>query len=372
MMKRKYFMFIPILVTVMIEVSGCGFSPHTYYPAVSPEESIRSVSTIDVNEYTVTGKRNLYFKEIPHAIVVDGLEETEMTLAFCPNVTDIKAVYGYYDLQDFVKPQFKGKLADVKALKSGQINKELVLTMKPDLLIAEQCSFMPKSLGNTDFWNTRGIKTYVPVNTNSPGKHIISEKIETEFAYIKDFGKLFGQEEKANQYVDDAQKTLEFFQNNHDKTQPVQNVMIIENFGGSIASYDRTKLGGDIVTRLGGKISETKPLIGKEELLGRDPDVLFIVCSDGDHGECLKRFCQNPEFKKMTAIKNHRVYSIELETMYAPGIRVKDGIEKIGLGLYPELSEKYWVTQNSTINPSYINWLKYKSMDDFEANGGGE
>ena len=337
-------------------ISGCGlFNSSSDNSNISIAKN--EVKTISVENYSVTGTTTIKFDKTPQKVIVAGLEETEMVLAFC-NPENIKAVYGYYNLEDFLKPQYKDKLKEVTVLQRGQINTENIMAMQPDLLIAEQCSYQPSSLRSTKLWNDRGIKTYVPMNTNSPAKHLIPEDIETEYQYIADFGVMFNKRELANQFIQDAKDAMAFFQSYKENANGnAPTVMIVEQYSKEIASYDKSKLGGKIVTALGGNIPETAPLIGKEELRAIDPDVLFIVCSDADHGQCKQRLCGNPLFKELKAVRNGRVHSLELETIYAPGIRIKDGIEKIGLSLYPETKEEYLKTQVNTINPSYDSWF---------------
>lgn len=355
-MRRPLKSLAIVLSASLFMISGCGLfnssSDNSNTPIANNE-----VKTISVENYSVTGTTTIKFDRPPQQVVVAGLEETEMVLAFC-DPENIKAVYGYNNLEDFLKPQYKDKLKEVTVLQRGQINTENIMAMQPDLLIAEQCSFQPSSLRSTKIWNDRGIKTYVPINTNSPAKHLIPEDIETEYQYISDFGVMFNKRELSNKFIEDAKNTMAFFQSYKENANGnAPTVMIVEQFSKEIASYDKSKLGGKIVTALGGNIPETAPLIGKEELRAIDPDVLFIVCSDADHGKCKQRLCDNPLFQELKAVRNGRVYSLELETIYGPGIRIKDGIEKIGLSLYPETKEEYLKTQENTINPSYDSWF---------------
>ena len=346
-----------IFTTAVLGFSGCGFNSSTDR-SIDNSSNNKTVKTVDVDNYTVTGERFLTFDTPPKKVIVSGLEETEMVLAFA-RTDSICAVYGYYDLKDFVKPQYKSKLDGLRILQRGQVNTENIMAMQPDLIIAEQCSFVPASLRSTKLWQERGIKTYVPINTNSPTKHLLSEDIETEYAYIADFGKIFNNRELADAIIQDAKDTMSFFEK-YGKSQNDSNptVLIVEQFGKEIASYDKTKLGGKIVTQLGGHIPETAPLIGQEELRAINPDILFVVCSDGDKGKCRTRLISSPIFQELNAVKDNHVYSLELETVYAPGLRIKDGIEKIGLSLYPTARETYLATQENTINPSYDDWFE--------------
>lgn len=359
---KKIFYAYMMSIFMLFFSSGCGGSGTANSGEI--KNDIKYVPNISVENYLVTGNNIQKFSSVPKRVLAVGMGETEMVLAFC-DTERIVGVYGFNDLHDFLKPQYKDKLNQVKKLSVGEINLERVLELNPDLIVAEQCSYLPKSLLSTSFWNQRNINTYVPVSSNSPEKHIRPESIDDEIQYIKDFGIIFEKEELADRFIDNINKTLAFFDEHRQEKKQLR-VMVVENFGQTIASYDKTKLAGQIVLRLGGDIPETKPIIGKEDLLREDPDILFVVCSDGSHGKSLQFFTDDPVFRNMKCMKNKSVYSIELESIYCPGIRIKDGIEIIGLAMYPELKNAYEKTDINSINPTYKEWLAYKEMADLE------
>lgn len=361
-MKFSDFSFFGILGLCCIILNGCGSNTASFSSTEADAKARRLVKNISVEEYMIKSESIQNFTEQPRRVLTAGMEEVEMTLAFA-NPESIIGVYGFNDLTDYVKPQYKEELQSLNIMKPGELNMERVVSLQPDLIIAEQGSFTSKSLRTTKFWNDRGVRTYVPQNTNNPGKHVQAESIAGEIQYIRDFGTIFHQEEKAERYVTDIQQARNFFQQ-HKTGRP--KVLILEHFGSSIASYDRTKIAGQIAEAVGGYVPETMPLMGEEDVVFEDPDVLFIVCSDGDHGACMRWFIDNPAFQMLKSRRNRRIYSIELENIYAPGIRLKDGIERMGLCLYPELEKSYLETQKNTINPSYSDWLVYKSMDNFD------
>lgn len=358
---KKFYVYM-ISIFMLCFLAGCGV--FNVENSVEKKDDIKYVSNISVETYLVTGSNIQKFSSVLKRVVAVGMGEVEMVLAFC-DTERIVGVYGFNDLYDFLKPQYKEKINQVKILSVGEINPERILELNPDLIVAEQCSYMPASLRSTNFWNQRNINTYVPVSSNSPEKHIRSESIDDEIQYIKDFGIIFEKEELADRFIDNINKTLAFF-DEHRQEQKQLRVMVVENFGQTIASYDKTKLAGQIVLRLGGDVPETKPIIGKEDLLREDPDILFVVCSDGSHGKSLQFFTNDPIFRNMKCMKNKSVYSIELESIYCPGIRIKDGIEIIGLAMYSELKDAYEKTDINSINPTYKEWLVYKEMADLE------
>ena len=322
------------------------------------------IKNISVDDYSVKGENEQNFSEVPQRVIAIGMEEVEMVLAFA-DMDQILGIYGFNDLQDFLKPEYKEKMKGVNILSWGEINRERLIELNPDLIVAEQCSYTPGALQSTDFWNDRNVKTYVPLSSNSPEKHLREETIEAELRYIRDFGRIFRREQRADAFIADIQGVLDFFDENRGN-RPERRVMVVENFGKNIASYDKTKLAGQIITRLGGVVPVTAPIIGKEDIIEENPDILFVVCSDGSHGESMRFFADDPIFREMECIKNSEIYSIELESIYSPGIRIKDGIERIGLGMYPDLRSDYQKLQKDSINPSYIDWLRYKDMSDFK------
>lgn len=358
----KYYECMIIFIIMATFLSGCKETEHYYYPKETIKTGDKIVKNISVKNYLKIGENDQIFQEIPQRVFISGQEEAEMAVVFC-NPENIIGCYTMYDLKKYIKPVYKDKVDTLPIMHYGEVNVERMLQMKPDLIIAQQEAFRPDSLKSTEFWNSRGIKTYVPKNTNSPEKHIYRETIEEELQYIRDFGIIFHKEILADAFIQDIRQTIQFFLTHKDKNKK-RRVMVVEDFGGTIGSYDRTKLAGRIVEALGGESPETLPILGKEDFMKYDPDVLIVVCSDGSHGENMKTFTEDINYRKLKCIKNKAVYSIQLEMMYAPGIRLKDGIECIGLAMYPELEEEYKKTQKNTINHSYLEWLTYRKMED--------
>ena len=133
------------------------------------------------------------------------------------------------------------------------------------LIIAQQCVFIRNRLNNTDYWNERGVKTLVPLNTNTPSKHIIKETVDKEMQFVRDLGAALRVDAKAEAVVNSTYKTIaDINKANASYTKP--KVMIVE-FISSMISYDNTKLVGDMVSRIGGKVAETPPVIGFENVV---------------------------------------------------------------------------------------------------------
>ena len=102
-MRRTLKILAAALTVSLFMISGCGLfnssSDNSNIPIANNE-----VKTISVENYSVTGTTTIKFDRPPQKVIVAGLEETEMVFAFC-DPENIKAVYGYYNLEDFLKPQ---------------------------------------------------------------------------------------------------------------------------------------------------------------------------------------------------------------------------------------------------------------------------
>ena len=85
--------------------------------------------------------------------------------------------------------------------------------------------------------------------------------------------------------------------------------------------------------------------ISAEDLVLANPDAIFMVWYDGysvndvDYAgdQVVKLITENPAFASLDAVKNNRVFAINLSGIYCSGMRTIDGILDVAKNLYPEL-----------------------------------
>ena len=293
------------------------------------------VNNINVDNYFVKGANKQTFDKVPERIIVVGENETEtlLELGAAPNILMAVA----QNKRRYAMRQENWKVFQtLKTCPSGFLNMEYVTSLHPDLIIAQQCVFIRNRLDNTDYWNQRGVKTLVPLNTNTPSKHIILETVDKEMQFIRDLGVALRVEPKAEEIIKSTYETIDNV-NKNNISFPKPKVMIVE-FISSMISYDRTKLVGDMVSRIGGKVTETPAVIGFENVVKENPDVLFVVCSHADYGECIKKITENPALKNLPCVKNKRVYSIPLRFTYGASCRTEDGLKFLAERMYPGIN----------------------------------
>lgn len=309
--------------------SDAVHAPHT-------EENRRPIVNLRVSNYFATGESVQYANGVPQRIAVVGSGEIETLLAF--GAADrMVAAESWYPLENFLRPKYRPLVKRLPLVPDGQISLEYLMFLEPDLLVAQQCMFTDKRFISTDFWNRRGVLTFVPWNTNAPGGHAHRETIESEMNFLYGLGQLLHEEARAAQMIDGVYRTIAEIQA-QSAAAPKPKALVIEFMGKEIASYDVTKLAGNMVTRLGGEIPETAPMIDRETLLFIDPDVLFIVCyGEEDARQVVARVLEDRALNSMQVVQTKRICPLLLEYVYSSEVRTEDALKIIGHALYPDI-----------------------------------
>lgn len=306
-------------------------------PAATEEYRPRAVKNVVVKNYNAVGEKISYYKHMPQRVVAVGEQINETLVALGVEDRVICAVrYGnpFYTPE----PQYAAGYNKIKFENFVVMNAESIVAMRADLIISGQSLFTDKRLKSTEFWNERGVHTYLPPNANSPTSKNHRETLEQELGFILGLGTIFAKEEQANALVQEMYDTIAYYRRLA-QNQPKPKVMILEGLGKNIVAYDKTKLAGDICTKLGAVVPDS-PLgtISIEAILQEDPDVIFIVKSGGDPDEAAQIFRSNPALRSLKAIQNNRVYGIALNYTYNSAIKTGAGIKKFAQGLYPDVS----------------------------------
>ena len=117
-----------------------------------------------------------------------------------------------------------------------------------------------------------------------------------------------------------------------------QLAMMLEVGGRNIFNYDDGWIIGDMVRQMGGVMPVKARKLSSEQLIEYDPDVIFVDYFMEGQKANIQKFFDAPEYNSLKAVKNHRIYLIPFDYMYAPGINTIDGIRIVRDGLYPDLA----------------------------------
>lgn len=333
-MKNNYFLIGLILLLAVFLWNQNGVD--NWHQQTLSSKSVK-VQNINVDNYFVKGSNEQVFDHAPQRVVVVGENETEtlLELGAAPNIL---AAVAQNNRRYAMKEKNWELCQTLNLCKSANLNMEYVTKLNPDLIVAQQCVFIRNRLNNTEYWNQRGVGTMVPLNTNSPSKHLHKETVAKEMEFITDLGKIFRLEDNARRIVAETYSTIDLI-NQRNKNYPKPKVMVVE-FLSSFISYDNTKLVGNMVESIGGQVEETPPVIGMEYVMQANPDVLFVVCSHMDYGVCMTNIVENPALKNLQCIKNKRVYSIPLRFTYGSSCRTADGLRFLAERMYPDIDLK--------------------------------
>ncbi len=220
-------------------------------------------------------------------------------------------------------------------------DRETMTLLEPDFIFSWGSLFGEKKLGDVDWWNERGVGTYMSGNTVPGG----GRTLENEYQDLLNIGAIFRVEERAQALVDEMRGQVAEITSAVAGEQPVR-VAVVEPISGTITNYGEDSLAGDMVMALGGELACPQVgEIGKENLIAGDPDVIFAVymAYSGDNPESVRQaqlslIWDDPALSSLKAVQEGRVYPIMLGDMYASGPRTVDGLKTLAAGMYPQLS----------------------------------
>lgn len=286
------------------------------------------------NYHSDRSKADITFTKKPTRVVAVQQNTIETLLALGLDDVIIAASCTSNHSTDFMD-KYRDRAKKLPTVQRQDLALETVLMLEPDLIMGWQSTFSNRGLRSTRYWHERGVNTYIVENSNSI---LPIGRVEDEYTFISNVGKIFDVEDKAQAMIkeieDEIKTTLE-----KTKGRPPQRVLIVELMGRSIVTYDKRRLGGDMIKKLGGQLINASSRIGQEDLIMHNPDVIFVVCTGWkeDSEMLVNKILRNPAYECINAVKNQRVYAIPLMYMYASATRTLEGIRTFKQGLYPDL-----------------------------------
>lgn len=242
-------------------------------------------------------------------------------------------------LDQAVKPEYANAFSKIKYLTDFSPSKENVVMMNPDFILSWCSYFGDKKLGDVDYWQGKGTKTYIMLNSGCSS----NITLENEYTDILNLGKIFNVEQKAEALVNQMKAEVSKVATEASKSTTKPSVLVMEFEKDAIRVYGDNTLGGDMVKHLGANLV-TAPgnKMSSEDLLIKNPDVIFTVyfgssSSISDASAALSKLQDDPKYASLSAVKNKKAFAISLGEMYCSGTRTLDGIQRLAKGIFPEL-----------------------------------
>ncbi|MGC5051411.1 ABC transporter substrate-binding protein [Micromonospora sp. DT48] len=208
-----------------------------------------------------------------------------------------------------------------------QISKEVVISQEPDLVLGEVDSLSRDSLSAV------GIPlleepAMCPNSTGTPSFDDIYRQLET-------YGRVFGREAEAATAVDALRDRMTTIQAAAGTASGRTAAVLYPTVGGGTTyAYGSTSMAHPQLAAAGfrnvfGDTSERVFEVTVEELLGRNPDVLILLHSDGDPAAVEQALTGLPGAEKLNAVRDGAVMTQLFNFTEPPTPLSIDGLERI-------------------------------------------
>lgn len=335
---------IPVLAALLISVSGCMSVVKENPQTISKLNDQKNISwntdnfPCEIENLNSKGEKNKQvFKKPPERVVAIWQNSIETLLAL--GVGDrIIAAIGVPDGK-YISSPYREAYEKIAYKSFERIDLETIMMMNPDFIVGWNSTFSEKVLRSTDFWNSRGVHTYIAPSSNPK---FPVKTIENEYRDILNMGKIFDKEDRAKELIGKMEKEINETVEKASKENRKPRGLIIEFLGNKINVYGSKTLAGDILQRLHGELLvKDQQLISKEQIIELNPDAIFVVITEFDYDNTdlvLDQLYREEALRDVPCIKEHHVYPLPLYSIYSSGTRTLEGIQKIKKGLYPDMN----------------------------------
>ena len=279
----------------------------------------------------------LVFEKMPERVYAVNPSSVENMIALGLEDKIVKVSLGSRDRLTDAGKALYDKLGGQKET----LSKEEILNNNIDFIIGWYSTFDDKSLGEVDYWHEKGIKTYIALNSSI--KKPAPNTLEDEYEDIRNLGKIFNVEDRAEALIAEMDKKIASAQENVKEKGKTRVIILEVEKENQLRLYGPETIGGIIAEKVGADLLTNEQTITAEELINLTPDVIFSVYfgpdTDLTEESCVQKLMDNPALKSISAIQNQKVYPITLSYTYATGARTLEAINYISDILYPELTQ---------------------------------
>ena len=334
-MKKSLILLLVIVGLSIFFAERNGENFEVKLPSEDMVEKAPSYETVEIE--TFDSSKNpiwIQFDKVPIRGIVYGGNTIETLMVFGQGDKILSASLSTSDeAYARMREKYPEELKKIRHISQQEISREQTIAYQPDFILGWKSTFSPRRYGSTDWWQERGVNTYIVATSN----HVVPHgTIEDECQFLDDMGRIFDVREKSEALINEIHTEMELTEKSIVGGKP-QEVMVVEVSKTGIMNYDDGWIVGDMVRRLGGNMPVKSRSVGAEDLLAQDPDIIFVVYFNSRHREESELFFQNVRFNSLKASRNNRIYMLPFRYMYTPAVHTIDGIRAIKRGLYPEL-----------------------------------
>lgn len=325
-----------VLILCLLLCVGCGPQQVTVERRQSTPPHIELHPPVTIESYVQHGQPfESTYTEVPDRVVAMWQNSIETIIALGEG-DRIVAGMGIPN-RKYVRPEYREAYDKIPYKDMQYANLESVLMMKPDLLVGWRSTFTNKGLRPPAFWQARHANVYIAESSLGAQSALT---MDMEYQYIRDLGRIFHRDVEAERLISDMQQSVNYTvaQTAHEKPPKA---LFVELEGKHFRLYGHKTLAGNIGDTLHADVIDTDtPSISMEDVVEQNPDVIFLIVSDGEYSQAdtlMNYVLEQPALQGVNALRNKRVHFLPLLAVYSPGIRLSDGIDIVSHGLYPEL-----------------------------------
>ncbi|MGB3860138.1 MAG: ABC transporter substrate-binding protein [Ornithinimicrobium sp.] len=309
-------------------VAACGTSGETESASSNPEVEAGSPYPLTVTNCGV----DVTFEAEPERMMllksaaVPYLQELGV-------LDDVVARAGLYP-EEYYDEATNAALAEIPLLTDQtdtgghlQISKEVVIAQEPDLVLGEVENL------NRDTLSAVGIPLLeepglCPEGIEDPG-------FDDVYSQMTAYGKVFNREEEAASAVEELKERVGAVEDTAGSTSTRTAAVLYPTVGGGVTyAYGSKSMAAPQLEAAGFEnvFADTNQRVFEvtfEELLGRDPDVIIMLYTDGDPAKVEEAVTSLPGAGKLTAVRNGDLMTQLFNFTEPPSPLALEGLERI-------------------------------------------
>lgn len=215
---------------------------------------------------------------------------------------------------------------------TGYPSKEAVLGMQPDLIVSWGSLFGDSALGSVEYWQQKGIHTYVMTNT-VPVKASGRRRVEYFVNDLQQLAKIFRVEEKAKDKIVGLKKRIQVLQLQSKATPKANKPKVVTLqylYGNEYFGRTASDLTADMIALAGG-ISLDDKLGGRksvEYLVKLDPDMLIVIDTETTPvADKIKALHAHKVLSRLKAVRNNKIFVVQHRAFYCGSLRTVEAVE---------------------------------------------
>lgn len=281
------------------------------FAAVAPSES---EEVVGAGRQTLVDATGVEFRidRIPERIISLNPDLTENVIALGAGER-LVGVSDFCPLPPDVSPARLGGLQNPGL--------ERIAALRPDLVLATREGNSPETVSRL-----RGLGVEVFVFSESPD-------FAAYFSFLRDLGVLLGRRKAAAALAGEMESTLEEVRARSAGGPPAS--VFVQVGVRPLITASRSTLIGEMIEIAGGEniaagLSPRYPVFSREQVLAADPEVIIVAVMGGEAEEAMTFWRR---FGELRAVRNHRVFLLDPDTVCHLGPRLEEGLELIELFL---------------------------------------